>query len=55
MYALASISKPLTATGLMVLVDRGQVDLDRPANAYLGTAKLTGWLAMQTVRRCDAC
>ena len=31
MYALASISKPLTATGLMVLVDRGQVDLDRPA------------------------
>src|SRR6266705_6936673 len=23
MYALASISKPLTATGLMVLVDRG--------------------------------
>jgi len=42
MYALASISKPLTATGLMVLVDRGQVDLDRPANAYLGTAKLTG-------------
>ena len=42
MYALASISKPITATGLMVLVDRGQVDLDRPANAYLGAARLTG-------------
>lgn len=41
-YALASISKPITATGLMVLVERGQVDLDRPANTYLGSAKLTG-------------
>src|SRR5437667_11019466 len=26
----------------MVLVERGLVDLDRPINAYLGTAKLTG-------------
>ena len=41
-YPLASISKPLTATGLMVLVDRGQIDLDRPINEYLGAAKLTG-------------
>src|SRR5438445_9122849 len=41
-YPLASISKPITATGLMVLVERGLVDLDRPINAYLGTAKLTG-------------
>jgi len=42
MYALASISKPITATGLMVLVDRGEVDLDRPANAYLGAARVNG-------------
>ena len=42
MYSLASISKPFTATGLMVLVERGKVDLDRPANDYLGAAKLTG-------------
>src|SRR5262245_44503619 len=42
MYALASISKPITATGLMTLVERGQVDLDQPANRYLDPAKLTG-------------
>src|SRR5205809_7326381 len=41
-YPLASISKPITATGLMVLVERGQVDLDLPINTYLGPAKLTG-------------
>jgi CubicO group peptidase (beta-lactamase class C family) len=35
MYSLASISKPITATGLMVLVERGEVELDRRANAYL--------------------
>jgi len=42
MYSLASISKPMTATGLMTLVERGLVDLDRPANDYLGIGKLTG-------------
>ncbi len=42
MYSLASISKPITATGLMLLVERGSVNLDRPANEYLGTGKLTG-------------
>jgi CubicO group peptidase (beta-lactamase class C family) len=42
MYSLASISKPITATGLMTLVERGRIDLDRPANDYLGTGKLTG-------------
>lgn len=40
MYSLASISKPITATGLMVLVERGAIDLDKPANDYLGAAKL---------------
>lgn len=42
MYSLASISKPITATGLMVLADRGKVSLDQPANTYLGLGKLTG-------------
>lgn len=42
MYSLASISKPITATGLMVLVERGLIDLDRPANDYLGPAKIDG-------------
>ncbi|MGH8239074.1 MAG: serine hydrolase domain-containing protein, partial [Steroidobacteraceae bacterium] len=40
MYSLASISKPITATGLMVLAERGDIDLDKPANDYLGAAKL---------------
>ena len=40
MYSLASISKPITATGLMVLVERGRLDLDQEANEYLGDARL---------------
>ncbi|WP_293848254.1 serine hydrolase domain-containing protein, partial [Steroidobacter sp.] len=40
MYSLASISKPITATGLMTLVAAGKVDLDAPANDYLGASKL---------------
>jgi len=40
MYALASVTKPLTATGLMVLADRGMLDLDRPVNDYLGRPAL---------------
>lgn len=40
MYPLASITKPMTATGLMLLVDAGKLDLDKPANDYLGYAKL---------------
>lgn len=42
MYSLASISKPITATALMMLVEEGKVDLDRPANDYLGAGKITG-------------
>lgn len=42
MYSLASISKPITATGLMMLVERGLVDLDKPINDYLGEEKLNG-------------
>ena len=42
MYSLASISKPFTATGLMILVERGRMDLDRPLNGYLGKTKIRG-------------
>jgi CubicO group peptidase (beta-lactamase class C family) len=41
-YSMASISKPITATGIMRLVELGKLDLDRPANEYLGEAKITG-------------
>ncbi|MBI4909458.1 MAG: beta-lactamase family protein [Acidobacteria bacterium] len=53
-YSLASISKPITATGLMVLVERGKVDLDAPINRYLGPAPLVakvGEAPAATVRR----
>ncbi len=40
MYSLASISKPITATGLMILAERGKVSLDKPVNPYLGDAKV---------------
>ncbi len=54
LYSMASISKPITATGLMVLVNRGQVALDKPMNDYLGPAKLTAFTGNvndATVRR----
>ena len=41
-YSIASVSKPMTATGLLRLVDQRKVSLDRPANDYLGEGKLTG-------------
>ncbi len=54
MYSLASVSKPITATGVMVLCQAGKINLDRPINDYLGTAKLTakvGDAEGATVRR----
>ena len=39
-YMLASGSKPITATILMLLAERERVDLDRPANDYLGENKI---------------
>lgn len=54
MYSLASISKPITATGLMVLAQAGRIDLDKPANDYLGAARLqarVGDASAATVRR----
>ncbi len=43
LYSLASISKPLTATGLMILVEQKLVELGRPVNDYLGQAKLKSY------------
>ena len=54
MYPLASISKPFTASGLMILVERGLIDLDSPINDYLGEVKLqvrVGDAEDATVRR----
>lgn len=53
-YSLASISKPITTTGLMTLVRDSKVDLDRPVNDYLGAVKLVarvGDASQATVRR----
>ena len=53
-YALASISKAFTGTGLMVLAQKNLVDLDKPVNDYLGEAKLTahaGSADQATIRR----
>jgi CubicO group peptidase (beta-lactamase class C family) len=54
MYSLASISKPITATGLMTLVAAGKIDLDKPINDYLGATKIrahVGSADEATVRR----
>ena len=54
MYSLASITKPITATGLMILKERGKLDLDKPINEYLGDTKLKAWVGSPedaTVRR----
>jgi CubicO group peptidase (beta-lactamase class C family) len=53
-YKIASVSKPITVTGLMTLVDRGLVDLDKPANDYLQGAKLRAFVGSpsgMTLRR----
>ena len=42
-YLLASVSKPMAATGLMRLVDDGKIDLDAPANRYLPSPKLRAY------------
>ncbi|HEX8141301.1 MAG TPA: serine hydrolase domain-containing protein [Pyrinomonadaceae bacterium] len=53
-YKIASISKPITVTGLMMLVDKGLVSLDKPANEYLTRAKLRAYVGSpeeMTIRR----
>jgi CubicO group peptidase (beta-lactamase class C family) len=39
-YALASASKPITATAVLQLAERGRIDLDAPARDYLGRLHL---------------
>lgn len=54
LYSLASITKPITATGLMILKEQGKLDLDKPVNNYLGDTKIKAWVGDQkdaTVRR----
>jgi CubicO group peptidase (beta-lactamase class C family)/pimeloyl-ACP methyl ester carboxylesterase len=53
-YRLGSVSKPITVTAVMVLRERGVVDLDRPINDYMGEVKLRaaiGDVSGATVRR----
>jgi CubicO group peptidase (beta-lactamase class C family) len=40
MYHLGSLGKVYTATAIMILKERGFINLDKPANEYLGDAKL---------------
>lgn len=57
LYSLASISKPITATGMMVLRERGLLDLERPIDDYLGDARVrarAGSAEGATVRRMAA-
>jgi CubicO group peptidase (beta-lactamase class C family) len=54
MFCLASLSKTMTATGLMTLVQSGRVDIDAPINQYLGQDTLTSMIGdprQVTVRR----
>jgi CubicO group peptidase (beta-lactamase class C family) len=54
MYALASLTKPYTSTGVMELVEQHKIDLDHPINEYLGAPSLTamvGDASGATVRR----
>jgi CubicO group peptidase (beta-lactamase class C family) len=39
-FYLASVTKAITGTGVMVLQDQGRIDLDHPVNEYLGAAKV---------------
>lgn len=39
-FSIASLSKTMTGTAVMTLVQAGKVDLDKPANDYLGLDRL---------------
>lgn len=54
MFSLASVSKPITATALMLLVQRGLLSLDDPINDHLSRSKVragAGDLARATLAR----
>lgn len=40
-YSLASVSKPMTATAMMILVEKGLIDLNDSINKYLNDSKIT--------------
>ena len=46
LFWIASMSKPITGTGLMILVDEGKVSLDDPVEKYLPEFKGM-WLAVE--------
>ena len=53
-YRLGSVSKPITATAIMVARERRLLELDRPINDYLGETKLRAAIGDEsgaTVRR----
>jgi CubicO group peptidase (beta-lactamase class C family) len=39
-FSIASTTKPITTTALMTLVQAGKLDLDQPANAWLGDDRI---------------
>jgi CubicO group peptidase (beta-lactamase class C family) len=41
-YSIASLTKPLTATALMILEERGRIGLDEPLSRYVGTLERPG-------------
>ncbi len=50
-YALGSLSKSLTGTTMLALVDRGAVDLDVPVNRWLPLRHATGVVGIPTLRQ----
>jgi CubicO group peptidase (beta-lactamase class C family) len=43
LYHLGSLGKVYTATAIMILKERGLIDLDKQANEYLGKAKIEAY------------
>jgi len=43
MYHLGSLGKVYTATAIMILKEQGLIDLDKPANEYLGKGKIEAY------------
>ena len=54
-YLMASVTKPMTATAVMMLAERGKIDLDKPINEYLPKAsQIKVWIGEPqhvTIRR----
>jgi CubicO group peptidase (beta-lactamase class C family) len=42
-YPIASITKPLTATVIMMLAEQGRIDIDRPAEEYIKPLKFKSY------------